>query len=141
MWFEDLTRGASGHEVDVIAPPRAVRDEEDLGLTLELADARDVSSVEGGTPALLEDRVVEALAGGVVVRRARRDPVMGELLRREMGIKALRDPLGPIEFSIAVERWRSLSRRVMLTAERAVLRSAWRLLARPARSVFAGVDG
>ncbi len=73
---EDLAQGPAPHEVAVIAPPCVVGDEEGVRLVLELADAAEVPPVEGRAPAVLEDRAVETLADGVVIRRARRDPVV-----------------------------------------------------------------
>ena len=76
--------GAAAHVVAVVAPAVVIGDEPGVGFGLELADRGEVTAMEGRSPALLEDGAVEALAHGVVVGRAGRDPLVTESLGRQV---------------------------------------------------------
>ena len=93
---EDLARRPAPHVVAVVAPPVVVGDEPGIDLCLELADRGEVPAVESRSPALFQDRAVEALADGVVVGRAGRDPLVTEALRRQVGPEPAGHVLGTI---------------------------------------------
>ena len=80
MAVEHLVRGPASHVLPVVPPAVVIGHEPRVGLGLELADRGEVTPVEGGTPALLEDGLVEPLTDGVVVGRPGRDPLVSELL-------------------------------------------------------------
>ena len=89
-------RGTSAHVVAVVAPAVVVGDEPGVGFGLELADGGEVAAVKGGAPALLEHGALEALADGVVVGRAGRDPHVPEPLRRQGVDERAGDVLGTV---------------------------------------------
>ena len=73
------------HVVAVVASTMVIGDEPGIGFGLELADGAEVTAVEGRTPALLEDGLVEALDRRVVIGRASRDPLVTESLAGRAG--------------------------------------------------------
>jgi hypothetical protein len=76
-------RGTSAHVLAVVAPAVVVGDEPGVGFGLELADRGVVAAVEGRAPALLEHGPLEALADGIVVGRAGRDPDVTQSFGRQ----------------------------------------------------------
>ena len=89
-------RGSAAHVVAVVAPAVVVGDEPGVGFGLELADRGEVTAVEGRAPALLEDGAVEALAYGVVVGRAGRDPRGASPLAARAATEGAGDVFGTI---------------------------------------------
>src|SRR5438045_9738977 len=82
---EDLQRGASAHEVAVVAAAGVVADEPGVGFGLELTDAGETAAMEGGTPALLQRGPLEPFAHGVVVGRPGRYPPVADTFGRHRG--------------------------------------------------------
>ena len=67
MVVQDLRRGPASHVVAVVPATVVVGHKPGVGFGLELADRGEVTPVEGGTPALLEDGLVEPFTDGVVI--------------------------------------------------------------------------
>jgi hypothetical protein len=99
---EHLGGGAAAHVGAVVATPVVVADQTGVGLGLELSDAGEPAPVERWSPALLQDRGVEALAHGVVVRGPGRDPVMVQALGGEVGLEPVATYSGPLSVNTAL---------------------------------------
>jgi len=72
----DGVGGAAGHEVAAVGSSGVVGLQPALELGVEVGEAGEVLAVEGRAVELLEGGALEAFADGVVVGRARRDPVV-----------------------------------------------------------------
>jgi hypothetical protein len=96
---EDLSGCAAAHEVTGVASTVVVVGQPGVGFGLELTDGSEAASVEPGTPALLEDRGVEAFTDRVVVRRAGRRARVGELTLHQRSAEVAGDPFGPLSVS------------------------------------------
>src|SRR4029079_11564732 len=92
----DLGWCAAAHVVAVVAATVVVSPEPGVGLGLQLADAGEAATVEGGPPAFLQGGSLEAFAHRVVVRGTRRDPMVLEAAGGEVGAEPAGDPLGSV---------------------------------------------
>ena len=114
---EDVGGCAAAHVVAVVASTMVVVDEPGVGLGAELADGRERAAVEGGAPALVEDRAVESLDHGVVVRRRRRRLEVADLAGDERFGEPGGFPLGSAvgEHGSTWAPWRHIQRTTLST--------------------------
>jgi hypothetical protein len=94
--LHDRKGRAAAHEVAVVATPGVVVLQPALELGVKLSQASEVLAVESRPVELLERGALEALADRVVVRRARRDPVVTDAKLLKTAGEPMTGELGPI---------------------------------------------
>ena len=100
---EDLGGGSAAHEVAVVVASVVVVDEPRVGFGADLLDRCERSAMERWSPAFFEHGAVEAFAHRVVVRAARRGPVVADLPSGERVGEPGGDPFGTVEFLTPVK--------------------------------------